>query len=295
MHRHIAFGLRWDSDIALDQFAKASLADTLPPDITIRRAAGPLPDREMVHRKDGGTLCADGFRMHGDDEAIYDFRAPGTIEWRPGPAWQGRFPPLFFGTVAALVLAWRGGVPIHGSSVEIDGRAWLICGPSGAGKSTLAATLAASGKARLIADDLSILQGSASGPPTLYPGRPAIRLFPALAEHMRASGAEVREDPGNDKLLVRPARADPLTPVPLAAFIILGTDAAGIPLWRRGAFLDSQLFRPMWMRAIPGWRDRFRMLHHAGTILPMHSLRPADIRNAADFHARASQALALSN
>lgn len=297
MYRHIAFGLRWHGDIALDQFTDAP-DDGLPADIIVRRASGPLRERETVVARDGvglkerASLCTDGFRIEVG-EASFDFYTPGTIEWRPGPEWQGRLPPLFFGTVAALVLAIRGGIPIHGSSVEIDGRAYLICGPSGAGKSTLAATLAASGRARLIADDLSILEGAGEAPPMLYPGRPAIRLFPGLAEHMRASGADVREDPGNDKLLVRPTRADPLIPVPLAAFVVLGTDVDAIPLWRRAAFLDAQLFRPLWMRAIAGWRDRFRVLHHIGTTVPMLSLNPADIRNSKDFHDRAAQALAL--
>lgn len=297
MHRHIAFGLRWDSDIVLGQFNRAP-DDDAPGDIVVRRAAAPLPDREIVHAKDGvglkerAVLYTDGFRLQVS-EAIFDFHTPGTIEWLPGPAWRGEFPPLFFGTIAALALAWRGGIPIHGSSVEIDGRAYLVCGPSGAGKSTLAATLVASGRARLIADDLSIIEGAVGGAPSLYPGRPAIRLFPALAEHMRASGAEVREDPGNDKLLVRPARADPLIPVPLAAIIVLGADTSAIPLWRRADFLNAQVFRPLWMRAIPGWHDRFRFLHHVGTTVPMHSLGAADIRDTKDFHDRALQALAL--
>lgn len=291
MHRHIAFGLHWDSDMPLDQFALAP-DDSAPADITVRRAAAPLPEREEVRAMDGASLCADGFRLSGED-AILDFRTPGTIEWLPGPKWQGRFPPLFYGTLAALVLAWRGGAPIHGSSVEIDGRAYLICGESGAGKSTLTAALIASGTARLVADDLSTLEAGEDGQPVIYPGRPAIRLFPATAAYMREAGAEVREDPDNDKQLVFPARADPVLPVPLAATIVIGADTGAIPLWRRSAFLDTQIFRPRWMWAIPGWHDRFKIIHRAGTKLPMLSLGHEAIRDRESFVSRAREALLL--
>lgn len=289
MHRHVAFGLRWDSDVALDQFALAP-DDCGPADVLVRRAFGALPGRSEVRAMDNAILCSDGMRFHAADEADIDIYADGRIDWWPGAAWTGRFPPLFYGTLPALLLAWRGGAPVHGSSVEIDGRAWLICGPSGAGKSTLAAALIASGEARLIADDLSILEAGTEGEPVLHAGRPAIRLFPALAEQMRAT-CEVREDPGNDKLVVLPPRADPHTPVPLAGTIILGADASAIPVWRRSAFLDTQIFRPRWMWTIPGWQDRFRILHRAATTLPMLSLPVADIRDQAAFRARAGAGL----
>ncbi|MEC9195974.1 MAG: HPr kinase/phosphatase C-terminal domain-containing protein [Pseudomonadota bacterium] len=49
-----------------------------------------------------------------------------------------------------------GPVMVHGSAVEVDGRALLITGPSGAGKSALALQMMALG-AGLIADDRTIL------------------------------------------------------------------------------------------------------------------------------------------
>jgi len=292
MHRHVAFGLRWDSDVPLEQFALAP-DHAGPATVLVRRAFGPLPERTEVRAMDNAVLCSDGIRFHVADEVDIDIYAAGHIDWWPGPAWTGRFPPLFYGTLAALLLAWRGGAPVHGSSVEIDGEAWLICGPSGAGKSTLAAALIASGHARLIADDLSTLEAGTGGGPVLYAGRPAIRLFPALADQMRAT-CEVCEHPGNDKLLVLPPQVDPIAPVPLAGTIILGADAAAIPVWRRSAFLDTQVFRPRWMRAIPDWHARFRILHDAGTTLPMLSLPIADIRDQTTFSARAEEALLVA-
>jgi hypothetical protein len=289
VHRHAAFGLRWDSDIALEQFALA--ADDRPTDIVVRRAEGPLPARDEILNADGACLCADGIRFWATDEATFDIYPPGRIDWRPGAGWKGRFPPLFYGTLTALLLAWRGGAPIHGSSVEIGGRAWLICGESGAGKSTLAAALVASGAARLIADDLSVLEAGADGSAMLYAGRPAIRLFPGTAANMAAT-SEIREEPGMDKLLALPPRTDPFTPVRLAGIIFLGSDVNALPAWRRGELLAAQQFRPLWMQKIPGSQDRFRRLHRAATGLPMLAFDSVEIRDADSFRARADRILA---
>lgn len=289
MRRYAAFGLRWDCDIALEQFA-AIAVDDMPADVVIRQGEGPLPEREELFGFDGASLCTDGIRFCAEKEAIFDLYPPGLIEWRPDARWRGRFPPLFYGTLAALLLAWRGAVPIHGCSVEIRGGAYLICGESGAGKSTLAAALVASGAARLIADDLSVIESGVDGSPILFPGRPAIRLFPATAANM-AETSEIRDDPGMDKVRVLPPRAEPFVPVPLAMTIILGPDASAIPMWRRAALLDAQIFRPRWMRAISGWKDRFMILHRAATRVPMLSFDAVEIRDAAAFRARARHVL----
>ena len=289
-HRHVAFGLLWDSDVALEQFA-AIESDGRPADIVVHEVAGPLPPRAQIVGFDGASLCHDGIRFWVNDELVFDFYSPDRVHWLRGAGWTGRFPALFYGTVTALLLAWRGAIPIHGSAVELDGRAFLICGPSGAGKSTLAAALVASGRARLIADDLSALAPSPGGHAMLHAGRPTIRLFPATASNMPANCTVTTED-GMDKVLVTPPRVAPLTPIPLAATLILGADARSMPIWRRGELLDAQLFRPRWMRRIPGWKARFKRLHDIATNLPMLSIDEAAIRSGEAFRARATEVLA---
>jgi len=284
----VAFGLRWASDIPLRLFADASLDE--PADIIIGRVATLAP-RTPVVTIANAILCSDGIRFEMDDGVTIDIYPPNRIDWMAGPDWSGCFQPQFFGTLTALLLAWRGSVPIHGTAVEIDGRAWLICGQSGAGKSTLGAALVASGSARLIADDLSALDVTDDAMPSLYAGRPGMRLFPAIARLMEQAGAGMaRTEPGNDKLIVEPPGVAPLKPIPLAGTIMLGESEAKMP-WQRDKLFHAHRFRPRWMDAIPGSESRDRIIRLVATTAPMLFIPQADIRDASAFTGRANAIL----
>ncbi|MEO9130919.1 MAG: hypothetical protein ABI240_06890 [Sphingomonas sp.] len=283
-----AFGLRWASDVPLGAFAEAPL--DAPADVTIRRVAALAP-REPVVTIANAILCSDGIRFAMDDGVTVDIYPPGRIDWMAGPDWRGHFQPQFFGTLTALLLAWRGSVPIHGTAVEIDGKAWLICGKSGAGKSTLGAALVASGAALLISDDLSALDMAGGAVPSLYAGRPGMRLFPEIARLMEQAGAGAAySEPGNDKLVIKPPRAPPLAPITLAAVILLGEGETNLP-WQKEALLREHRFRPRWMDAIPGHEARDRIIRLLAATVPMLFVPSVDIRDAAAFMLRASTIL----
>lgn len=283
----VAFGLRWASDVPLYAFTPWPL--DAPADVTVRRVANSAP-RDPVVTIANATLCADGIRFVMDDGSIVDIYPPARIDWTAGPASNGFLQPQFFGTLTALLLAWRGSVPIHGTSIEIDGKGWVICGPSGAGKSTLGAALVASGAGRLIADDLSVLRAN-NATPSLDAGRPGMRLFPVIAQFMEQAGAGVaRPEPGNDKLTIEPPRVSPLDPIPLAGTILLGASDAKLP-WQREKLLREHRFRPRWMDAIPGDEGRARTIRLAAASTPMLSMPSADIRDSVAFAAQADAAL----
>ncbi|MEO9130786.1 MAG: hypothetical protein ABI240_06220 [Sphingomonas sp.] len=287
-HSAVAFGLRWASDVPLGSFAEAPL--DAPADVTIRRVVA-LEPREAIVTITNAILCSDGVRFAMDDGVTVDIYPPGRIDWMAGPDWRGHFQPQFFGTLTALLLAWRGSVPIHGTAVEIDGKAWLICGKSGAGKSTLGAALIASGAARLISDDLSALTMVGGAVPSLYAGRPGMRLFPAIARLMEKAGAGApHSEPGNDKLVIKPPRAPPLSPIPLAAVILLGEGETSLP-WQKEAMLREHRFRPRWMDAIPGHEARDRIIRSLAATVMMLFVPSADIRDSATFTLRASTIL----
>lgn len=248
-----AFGLRWSSDHPLVQFR--SDEDSGPVDVEVRRVET-LGDRAGGRVVNNGVVFADGARFRFGD-AVFDTFGAGRVDWWCPHGHE--MPSAFYGTVAAIILAWRGLVPLHGSSVEIAGRAIMVVGPSGAGKSTLCHALVERG-ARLVSDDLTAMMPMAGpGEPLLQPGRPAIRL-------VSPSGP-----PGRGKLLHRAASVDPHRPVPLAAMVVLGE-----PLIPPGAaeacrLLTQQLFRPKWMSALPFRRERTATLLHAAPQIAIFS------------------------
>lgn len=236
-----AFGLRWASDHPLRRFLEA--IEPAGPDVRVRRV-GTLPPRP------GGTIVGSG-RVFNDGARFtfgattFDVFDGERIDWC-GPG--AEIPDAFYGTVAAIVLAWRGLTPLHGSAVEFNGRAVLLTGPSGAGKSTLCDALVGRG-GRLVSDDLSaLLPPPGPGSPLLIPGRPDVRLLP---------------DGGGAKALRRLPMTPTGRPVPLSTVVVLGgTDdvagpAAACETMRR------QLFRPRWMSALPSARSRIATLLHA--------------------------------
>ena len=175
-----AFGLVWQADVGLDHFAPCT-DDTRRVDVSLSRVDA-LAARAALTTINRGFVYRDGIRFIWDDVVTFDMYDGCRVDYLPGLGWQGALPPCFFSTVAALILAWRGAVPIHGSTVMIDNRAIMICGASGAGKSTFAAALVTQG-ARLVADDLSVITHSPSGGFLVQPGRPTLRLHPETARY----------------------------------------------------------------------------------------------------------------
>ena len=103
------------------------------------------------------TFCrvGDGYvgRMTGIADFVID---PDLRTVVVHPAVDGRshvIPIVIPGTVTAFLLSIRGWSVLHGSAVEIDGRALAFVGVSGQGKSTMAALFCAAGAA-LVTDDV---------------------------------------------------------------------------------------------------------------------------------------------
>lgn len=266
-----AFGLHWASDRPLAQFAPAP--GDRPPDVIVQRMAA-LPARPGGKPVNNGELFADGARFRFGD-ASFDTFGGDRVAWTaPGDA----MPAAFYGTVAAIILAWRGLTPLHGSAVALGGRAVMIAGEAGAGKSTLCDALVRRG-GLLISDDLTALLPLArAGVPLLQPGRPAIRLA----------------TPGQpDKALALAPMVDLATPVPFAAMVILRTRPVAPGAAEASAALTRQLFRPLWMQALPCRRERVATILHAGAGLTVFTAPHAQDRP--DLSARDKAAMVIEH
>lgn len=94
------------------------------------------------------------------------------------------------GTCFGILLMQRGILPLHGSAVVIDGKAYAFLGDSGAGKSTTAAALLERG-GRLLTDDVvAIAYGPNEELPAVIPGYPQQKLWQESLERLGRNPSE---------------------------------------------------------------------------------------------------------
>ncbi len=123
-----------------------------------------------------------------------------TIDPNPGAS-DDEIRLFLLGSVLGTILFQRGYLPIHGSAVEVDGKALMIIGNSAAGKSTLAATLNNAGFP-LIADDLSAISLKDSGTCVIHPGIPFVKLWKDTLEVLYSNAEYEKVRPQILKYLV---------------------------------------------------------------------------------------------
>ncbi|MCQ6558857.1 aldolase [Paenibacillus mendelii] len=87
------------------------------------------------------------------------------------------------GTCMGALLFQRRVLPLHGSAVVIEGRAYAIVGNSGAGKSTFAAAFVSRGYT-LLSDDVIPVAISPEGAPLIVPSYPQQKLWQESLEHL---------------------------------------------------------------------------------------------------------------
>ncbi|HCF25100.1 MULTISPECIES: hypothetical protein [unclassified Novosphingobium] len=142
------YGLSLSSPFALPG---AGVATSALADLTIAEGPATLPDaavprgpyRQLGEQIELTIPAAGRFLLAG----------PGRLEVAPKLGVETEVLTAFLVASGLPMLLWqRGGLLLHASGVELDGKAIAIAGPSGVGKSTLARALLERG-GRLIGDD----------------------------------------------------------------------------------------------------------------------------------------------
>jgi hypothetical protein len=288
-----AFGLAWRSDIPLPHFISRA-PSTGPADVVVRQASR-LAKRRPVARINRGFVYNDGVRFVWEREVAFDLYDGNRIDYVVGDDWRKSLPDSFYSTMAALTLAWRGAIPLHACAVELDGHAVLICGPAGAGKSTLAAGLLTEG-ARFIADDLSVVVcAPASAPDLVHLGRPTMRLHAATAGWLDCATADPFQDGDpRGKILIRPtAMSYGVEGIPLAGFLMLGGKPEPIERPFHCPLIQTQVFRPRWLAALPNAAARAKAIFSMSRKVHMAWFETAEVRTEILFRQRAIRARAL--
>ena len=113
---------------------------------------------------------------------------------------------------------------LHGSAIEIRGRAVLFVGPSGAGKTTLSLGLVAGG-ARLVADDHIALETSGTSV-LAYPCKSELKPSAKHLPHLDGL-ANAEAGARSDAVLLDVPHAAPGTSLPIAALVFPRFEAGG--------------------------------------------------------------------
>nr|WP_263325100.1 aldolase [Neobacillus sp. Marseille-Q6967] len=95
------------------------------------------------------------------------------------------------GTCMGILLMQRRILPLHGSAIEIDGKAYAIVGDSGAGKSTLASAFLQKGY-QLISDDIIPVSYTMGHKPSVTPAYPQQKLWQESLEAFGVASDNLR-------------------------------------------------------------------------------------------------------
>lgn len=129
-------------------------------DIIVKMGIIPKKIKHEFKRKDNYIYTGTSIYLYIEGLAYYYINNGNEIVIEPlGQDNEDELIAFFMGPCLSMLLIQRGVIPLHGSAVSINGKAFLILGYSGSGKSTLAAALGQKG-AQLICDDIIMIDGS---------------------------------------------------------------------------------------------------------------------------------------
>ena len=239
-----AFGFRLRSSLDLTGLRPVSHAGD--PDVVIERGAVVAP----------GALAPGGF-------SGWPGRDGDVIAWKRGTRLRIQADAITVDTSEEAfarqcvsgpglgILAHRRGLlTLHGSAVEVDGRAVVLLGPKRAGKSTAAAALVARGH-RLLTDDLVVLDLDEEGARVRL-GPTQVKLWPASSEVLGLSDAVEPIVDGFAKGVWHGAPpAEAKAPVALVCSLGWGDAIEVTPLTASAAFsaVFAHVYAPRFLRA----------------------------------------------
>ncbi|MBD0379747.1 aldolase [Paenibacillus sedimenti] len=172
-----AFGIRISSTIPLPELP---LDHSINDNVDVTVDTGDLASlwNEMVTGEDNFVAREDTFIFKIADTATFCIQGGSRIVVSSIPGADADKIRLFvLGTCMGVILMQRRVLPLHGSAIVIDGRAYAIIGESGAGKSTLAAAFLHRGCQLLTDDVIAVSIDPDSGQPMVHPAYPQQKLW----------------------------------------------------------------------------------------------------------------------
>ena len=218
--RYLISGLTVLSDMEL-RSAIASRHEG-PPDVVIHRS--PLPIREQLEQ-----AAADGaFPLRIPSTGRFLIREGREIAYDTFDGYDpGELALHLIGTCFTVLLQQRGYLVMHGSAINVHGRAVLFCGASGAGKSTLAAMLCRRGYP-LLNDDVCSIRETGDGGFAVHPDGRMLKLWRGSLHELNQQPTGAPVSALTDKFYLAPPTTDEAAR-PLQAIYFLQTSAPGSP------------------------------------------------------------------
>ncbi|MED3789182.1 aldolase [Peribacillus frigoritolerans] len=138
---------------------------------------------------------------------------------------------FILGTCMGALLIQRKVIPLHGSAIEIKGKAYAIIGESGAGKSTLASAFLKRGY-KLLSDDVIAVSFSENNIPYVTPAYPQQKLWDTSLKEFGMNNNKYRPIIERESKFAVPVHSEFSTEVlPLAGiFELVKTESENIEL-----------------------------------------------------------------
>lgn len=169
------------------------------------------------------------FRL--DDIAIFCIKQGKKIAISPLKDYQKDIARMIvLGTCMGAILLQKNILPLHGSAIAINGKAYAIVGDSGAGKSTLASTFIRNGYS-ILTDDL-IAVSLNEGIPLVIPSYPQQKLWQETLSELGIPSGNLNSVYGRQTKYYVPLTTDFSTkPLPLCGILeLLKTDQEDVTL-----------------------------------------------------------------
>lgn len=185
-----AFGLQIYSEFPLPELPLADEPGLIG---SISVTAADLSERWHAIPKVTSSLGVSGSEVmfEAKDTAIFSIQEGSTITVSPAEGADLDCVRLFIlGSCMGILLMQRQVLPLHGSALVIDNKAYALVGRSGAGKSTLASYLMDQGSP-LISDDVIpvVVQ---NGLPLAVPGYPQQKLWQQSLDYLGMNSSSYR-------------------------------------------------------------------------------------------------------
>ena len=172
---------------------------------------------------------------------------------------------FLMGSAMGAILHQRNILPLHGSSIEVDGEGVIFVGPSSIGKSTIAGGFHKRGFA-LLSDDVCAVTAQNDGDPHIIPGFPRLKLWADALKKLEEDKKKlnrVRLDQEFEKYFVPFDNAcNKATPV-RSVFVLdtTNTDKFEIVTLKGGDKIDpiiNNTYRPRFLEGLGGKKEHFK-------------------------------------